>query len=49
MAQLLAALAALHALDIVHRDIKPENLMVSAVGADASRDLTAAPLADGTP
>ena len=52
MAQLLTALAALHALDIVHRDIKPENLMVSAVGADGtadgSRDLTAAPLAPDT-
>ena len=29
MAQLLSALAGLHALGIVHRDIKPENLMVS--------------------
>ena len=52
MAQLLTALAALHALDIVHRDIKPENLMVSAVGADGTadgtRDLTAAPLAPDT-
>jgi len=52
MAQLLTALSALHALDIVHRDIKPENLMVSAVGADGtpdgSRDLTTAPLAPDT-
>ena len=35
MAQLLSALAGLHALGIVHRDIKPENLMVSPL---ADRD-----------
>ena len=29
--QLLAALAALHARDIVHRDIKPENVMIELV------------------
>ena len=33
--QLLAALAALHARDIVHRDIKPENVMIE-LGVDGS-------------
>ena len=42
MRQLLAALAELHALDIVHRDIKPENLMVSGVGPHAALELTEA-------